>query len=478
MRTLHDNPTIETQENQSILKIFELQKTNQYKVGNTTANERRVKLDRLHKAIIQYRNDIKKALYDDFRKHPSEVDMTDIYPVISEIKHAKSHLSSWMKDQGVHTPLALLGSSSYIKYEPKGVVLIISPWNFPFNLTFGPFVSAIAAGNCVMIKPSEMTPHIAKVMHKIISEVFQTNEVALIEGGIEISTELLTLPFNHIFFTGAPSIGKVVMEAAAKNLASVTLELGGKSPTIVDESADIELAAKRITWAKLANNGQICIAPDYVYVYENQKEKFLSLVQKYIQQYYGNDAASEPSYNRIVNRRHFDRIKSYIEDAVSKGANIITGGQLKETENFIAPTVMTNVDKKSALMTNEIFGPILPVYTYNNLESLVEEIRSGEKPLALYIFSKSNKNINYILNNTRAGGGCINHCAVHFYNTNLPFGGSNNSGIGKSHGFEGFKSFSNGRGILRQHLPNALELLVPPFNTFKQKIIDLTIKYF
>lgn len=465
-------------EDLKIKEIFEAQKGNQYVIGNSNASERRAKLSKLHKTILHYRNDIKKALYDDFRKHPSEVDMTDIYPVISEIKHAKSHLAAWMKNQAVHTPLALLGSSSYIKYEPKGVVLIISPWNFPFNLTFVPFVSAIAAGNCVIIKPSEMTPHIATVMHKIVSEIFEPNEVALIEGGIETSTELLKLPFNHIFFTGAPSIGKVVMEAAAKNLTSVTLELGGKSPTIVDESADLELAAKRIALAKWANNGQICIAPDFVYVHESQSDKFLSLTQKYIQQFYGIDAATEPSYNRIVNRRHFDRIKSYIDDAVTKGANIITGGQLKETENFIAPTIMTNVDKKSSLMTNEIFGPVLPVYTYSKLEDVVEEIRSGEKPLALYIFSKSNKNTNYILNNTRAGGGCINHCGVHYYNTNLPFGGSNNSGIGKSHGFEGFKSFSNGRGILKQHIPNAIELLVPPFNSFKQKIIDLTIKYF
>lgn len=465
-------------EAQQIRAIFESQKTHQYAVGNTAAAERRAKISKLHNTILHYRNDIKKALFEDFRKHPSEVDMTDIYPVISEIKHAKSHLAAWMKDQSVHTPLALLGSSSYIKYEPKGVVLIISPWNFPFNLTFCPFISAIAAGNCVMIKPSEMTPNIAAVMHKIVAEVFETNEVALIEGGIETSTELLKLPFNHVFFTGAPSVGKVVMEAAAKNLTSVTLELGGKSPTIVDESADINLAAKRIAWAKLANNGQICIAPDYVYIHESQKEKFLSLTQNYIQQYYGNDAANEPSYNRIVNRRHFERIKSYIDDAVAKGARVISGGQTKENENYIAPTVMTNVDKNSSLMTNEIFGPVLPVYTFSTLGEVVEEIRSGEKPLALYIFSKNNKNINYILKNTRAGGGCINHCAVHYYNTNLPFGGSNNSGIGKAHGFEGFKSFSNARGILKQHVPNALELLVPPFNSFKQKIIDLTIKYF
>ena len=478
MTSLQDKPISDKTDSLTINKIFELQKGNQYNVGNSTVKERRAKLDRLHQAILKYRNDIKKALYDDFKKHSSEVDMTEIYPVTSEIKHAKSNLALWMRDQAIHTPLALLGSSSYIKYEPKGVVLIISPWNFPVNLTFCPLVSAIAAGNCVIIKPSEMTPHIATVMKKIVDEVFDENEVAMIEGGIDVSTELLKLPFNHIFFTGAPSVGKIVMAAAAKNLTSVTLELGGKSPTIVDETADIDMAARRITWSKFANNGQICIAPDYVYVHESKKEAFLTAVKKYIHQFYSDDATKESSYNRIVNSRHFDRLKGYIEDAVSKGAKIETGGQLSGTENYIAPTVMTRVDKSSSLMTNEIFGPIMPVFGFQRIEDVIQDINAQEKPLALYIFSKSSKNTNHIINNTRAGGGCINHCAVHYYNTHLPFGGSNNSGIGKAHGIEGFKSFSNSRGILKQNFTNALELLLPPFNNFKQKLIDLTIKYF
>ena len=296
---------------------------------------------------------------------------------------------------------------------------------------------------------------------------------------VKISTStLLKLPFNHIFFTGAPSVGKIVMAAAAKNLTSVTLELGGKSPTIVDETADIDMAARRITWSKFANNGQICIAPDYVYVHESKKEAFLTAVKKYIHQFYSDDATKESSYNRIVNSRHFDRLKGYIEDAVSKGAKIETGGQLSDTENYIAPTVMTRVDKSSSLMTNEIFGPIMPVFGFQHIEDVIQDINAQEKPLALYIFSKSSKNTNHIINNTRAGGGCINHCAVHYYNTHLPFGGSNNSGIGKAHGIEGFKSFSNSRGILKQNFTNALELLLPPFNDFKQKLIDLTIKYF
>lgn len=478
MTSLQDKPISDKTDSLTINKIFDLQKGNQYNVGNSTVKERRAKLDRLHQAILKYRNDIKKALYDDFKKHPSEVDMTEIYPVTSEIKHAKSNLALWMRDQAIHTPLALLGSSSYIKYEPKGVVLIISPWNFPVNLTFCPLVSAIAAGNCVIIKPSEMTPHIATVMKKIVDEVFDENEVAMIKGGIDVSTELLKLPFNHIFFTGAPSVGKIVMAAAAKNLTSVTLELGGKSPTIVDETADIDMAARRITWSKFANNGQICIAPDYVYVHESKKEAFLTAVKKYIHQFYSDDATKESSYNRIVNSRHFDRLKGYIEDAVSKGAKIETGGQLSGTENYIAPTVMTRVDKSSSLMTNEIFGPIMPVFGFQHIEDVIQDINAQEKPLALYIFSKSSKNTNHIINNTRAGGGCINHCAVHYYNTHLPFGGSNNSGIGKAHGIEGFKSFSNSRGILKQNFTNALELLLPPFNNFKQKLIDLTIKYF
>ena len=461
----------------SIKRIFDLQIRNQYEVGKSTSGERRAKIDKFHKTFIKYRIEIKEALYRDFKKHPAEVDMTEIYPVTSEIKHAKSQISNWMRDRSIHTPIALIGSSSYIKYEPKGVVLIISPWNFPINLTFCPLISAIAAGNNVIVKPSELTPHASAIMRKIVEEVFEESEVAVIEGGVEVSTELLRLPFNHIFFTGSPSVGKIVMEAAAKNLTSVTLELGGKSPTIVDETANIEIAAKRIAQGKFANNGQICIAPDYVYVHESKKELFLSALNTFIGQFYGDDPSKESSYNRIVNKRHLLRLQGYISDAVSKGAKIITGVKADKEENYIAPTIITGADKSSDLMNNEIFGPILPVFAYNQLDEVVNEIRSGEKPLAMYIFSSNSINIDYILNNTRAGGGCINHCAVHYYNTNLPFGGSNNSGIGKSHGIEGFKTFSNERGILKQNIPNALDLLVPPFNNFKQRLIDFTIKY-
>jgi aldehyde dehydrogenase (NAD+) len=459
-------------------RIFNLQKANQFKVANTTARERIAKLDKLHKAVLKYRPEIKDALYKDFRKHPSEVDLTEVYPVTSEIKHAKKDIRRWMRNHKVATPLALMGSSSYIKYEPKGVVLIIAPWNFPLNLTFGPLVCAIAAGNTVMIKPSEQTPHISNLMAKMISEIFNENEIAMVQGGIPTSTALLNLPFNHIFFTGAPSIGKIVMAAAAKHLTSVTLELGGKSPTIIDESANIDMAARRIAWGKFINNGQICIAPDYIFVHENKKQAFIDKVRSYLETFFSEDPSKTTSYARMVNNRHYQRVKGYFEDALDKGANIEAGGKFDGNQDYISPTVVTNVSKNSTLMTEEIFGPVLPVYGFTKIDEVIDEINSREKPLALYIYSSKKKNINHILDNTRAGGSCINHNAVHFFNTNLPFGGSNNSGIGKGHGWYGFEAFSNARGVFTQHIPNALEMLMPPYNDFKQKLIDFTIKYF
>lgn len=461
-----------------IQRLFDLQQKSQFKVANETASQRKAKLKKLHKAVLAYRPQIKEALYKDYRKHPSEVDLTEIYPVTSELKHAKRNIRRWTRAHRVATPLALLGSTSHIRYEAKGVVLIISPWNFPINLTLGPLVSAIAAGNTVIIKPSEHTPHASALMKKLVEEVFNEDEVALVEGGIATSTTLLNLPFNHIFFTGAPSVGKIVMKAAAKHLTSVTLELGGKSPTIVDETANIDAAARRIAWGKFLNNGQVCIAPDYVFVHKNKKADFIKATKKYIQQFYTEDASKTTSYARIVNEHHHRRVSSYVADAVEKGATIEVGGNFDSTQDYIAPTVVSNLPKDATLLQQEIFGPVMPVLEFTDIKEVIDTINSKEKPLALYIFSKSKKNINHILNNTRAGGSCINHSAVHFFNNELPFGGSNNSGIGKGHGWYGFQAFSNARGILKQHVPNALELLMPPYNNFKQRLIDLTIRFF
>tara|TARA_B110000090_G_scaffold209877_1_gene268413 strand:+ start:3595 stop:5019 length:1425 start_codon:yes stop_codon:yes gene_type:complete len=464
---------------EAITTIFNQQKENQYNVARQPISERRKKLKALKKAVeVTFRTAIQEALFKDMGKPKAEVDLTEIYPVTSEIKHTLSHLNAWTRKQSVPTPMAFMGSTSSIQHEPKGVCLIISPWNFPVNLTIAPLVSAIAAGNTVILKPSEMTPHISAVMKEMITTLFKEDEVAIIEGAIQTSTDLLTLPFNHIFFTGAPSIGKIVMAAAAKHLTSVTLELGGKSPTIIDETAAIKTAAKRIAWGKFVNAGQVCIAPDYLYVHESKQEQLVAEFKKIIQEFYGEGANNSVNYTQIVNTSHKGRVGEMITEAKAQGATVACGGAIDADTNYIEPTILTNVSMDSKVMQNEIFGPILPIIPYKNISEVIDTINSKEKPLALYIYSKSNKNINNILTNTRAGGSCINNNAVHFFNNNLPFGGSNNSGIGKSHGYFGFQEFSNARGVLKQHIPGALEMLMPPYTNFKEKMINLTIKWF
>ena len=459
--------------------LFIRQKDSQYKIGNTTYKERVKKLNALKKAVeITYKEKIRQALYDDFKKPFTETDLTEIYPVVSEIKFVKSNLKDWMSRQKVETPMALLGSSSWYNFEPKGVCLVISPWNFPLNLTFGPLVSAIAAGNTVILKPSEMTPHISKVMAERVKDIFEDNEVALLEGEVEVSQELLKLPFNHIFFTGSPNVGKIVMKAAAEHLTSVTLELGGKSPTIIDETANLKSTAKKIAWGKFINNGQICVSPDYLLVKESIKDNFVNELKQQVKAFYTEEASKSESYSRIVNNRHFDRLVNHLEDAKKHNAIFEMGGKSKSEDNFIEPTVISNLPENASLLQDEIFGPILPIKTYKTNEEVINYINSKEKPLALYIYSKHKKTINDIIKNTRAGSTCINNNVVQYSNHNLPFGGSNNSGIGKSHGFFGFQEFSNKRSVMKQHTKGSIEFLFPPYTNLKQKIVDLTIKWF
>jgi len=460
------------------INVFNKQKQHQLKIGNSTYKERVNKLFKLKVAIEKtYKDKIQKALYKDFKKPFLETDLTEIYPIVSEIKHVKSHLKSWMRNQKVATPLTLLGSTSWIKHEPKGVCLIISPWNFPLNLTFGPLISAIAAGNTVIIKPSEITPNISSVMSEIIADLFDESEIAIIEGEVDTSKELLKLPFNHIFFTGAPEIGKIVMKAAAEHLTSVTLELGGKSPTIIDETANIKGAAKKIVWGKFLNNGQICVSPDYLLVHENIKENLVNEMKLQIEKFYSKDPSTSQSYCRIVNERHFNRLKDHLIDAKKNDAIFEFGGNFDIQDKYIQPTIISNLPKNATLLKEEIFGPILPIITYKSIQNATEYINSKDKPLALYIYSKNKKNINYIINNSRAGTTCINNNVVQYSNHNLPFGGSNNSGIGKSHGKFGFEAFSNKRAVLKQHTKGITELLFPPYNDTKQKLIDFTIKW-
>lgn len=461
----------------ALRRLFEKQRAHQYEVARTTAVERIAKLKQLKEAILQRREAIQEAMYADFKKPAAEVDLTEIYAITTEIKHTSRHLRRWMARHKVGTPLPFLGSRSWVHYEPKGVCLIISPWNFPMQLALGPLVSAIAAGNTAIVKPSEHTPHTSAVVREIVEAVFLPEEVSVVEGAVETATALLELPFNHIFFTGAPAIGKIVMKAAAKNLASVTLELGGKSPTIVDETADLKTAVRRIAWGKFLNSGQICIAPDYLFVHESRKDEFVRLMADQLRALYGENAAASDAYNRMVNHRHFERVQEYLEDATAKGATVEIGGKLEAAEDYIEPTVVSNVPEEAQLMQEEIFGPVLPILTFQDIEETIDFINAKEKPLALYIYSKSKRNIRRIMQDTRAGGTCINNNDIHFMQPNLPFGGSNNSGIGKSHGWYGFEAFSNARAVYQQHLPGSLELLMPPYTKWKQRIIDFTIKW-
>jgi aldehyde dehydrogenase (NAD+) len=452
-------------------RIYEAQQRNRAAVGATTAAQRIEKLRRLHDALFARRDEIRQAMWADYRKPAGEVDLSEIYPVAGEARHAIRHLRRWMKPRRVGGRLALFGSTSRIHYEPKGVVLIISPWNFPFNLTLGPLVSAIAAGNCAILKPSELTPESTACMRRILADLFDENEVAVVEGDAAVAEALLQRKFDHIFFTGSPAIGRLVMKAAAEQLTSVTLELGGKSPVIVDAKADPAEAAKKVAWGKFYNSGQVCIAPDYVLVHESVRAPFLAELETAI------DALGDASRGIIVNERHAARLKRLFDSAVEGGAEIVRGGSFRDRE--IEPTVLAGVPSDAAVMREEIFGPILPVLTYRMLDEALEIIAAREKPLVLYVFSRERRIVKRILAQTSAGGTVINDTMVHFYQLNLPFGGVGQSGFGRSHGFAGFEAFSNARGVLDQRLRfGPIQLIYPPYTgKWKKRFIELTVRW-
>jgi aldehyde dehydrogenase (NAD+) len=462
-----------------LINSHKILKENVSQLKLTTYSERIHKLKKLKENILSNRDNIKDALNKDFRKNESEVDLTEVFPVIQEINHTIKNLRKWMKDKYVKTPLTLLGSKSYIKYEAKGLVLIITPWNFPINLTFVSLVNAISAGNTVMIKPSEITDFTSKIIKKIVDETFNKNEVYTILGGSDIAEKVLKLKFNHILFIGSPTIGKIVMKAASKHLASVTLELGGKSPTVIDEEVDLKSTAKRIAWAKFINNGQVCIAPDYILINKKLKDKFLKLLIENIKKLYSENPKTSKNYCRVVNRRHFLRLSNLIEDAKKNNGKIHFGGEKDIDQLFIEPTILTDISEKSKIHKEEIFGPVLPIYDYNDLDEAINFINNKNKPLALYIYSKNEKNVSKIINETSSGGVCINHSTLHYSNYHLPFGGVNNSGSGRCHGIYGFKEFSNPKSIFKQLVKiSPTDIIIPPYSRFKKKIINLMIKYF
>ncbi len=463
--------------NESINKVFAAQQKHALELRKSTYKERLAILKRFETVFNNSHDKLYAAANADYGKTEAEVDLSEIFAIRTELAHIKSNLKRWMRPKKVLPTLTTFGTSSKIVIEPKGVCLVISPWNYPYNLTFGPMLTAIAAGNTVIIKPSELTPNMSAVMRELIEETFETHEVAIFEGDYTVSEHLTSLPFDHIFFTGSPGVGKIVMAAAAKHLTSVTLELGGKSPTIVDETANLKKAARNTVWGKFTNNGQTCIAPDYLFVHESVKDTFVELLKENIQSLYGDKEAikANPDYCRIVNARHFERVNGLLNNAVEKGASLINGGLTDSSQNFIAPTVLDNVAQDSKILEEEIFGPLLPVMTYTNLDEVISYINAKPKPLALYIYSSNNSNIDKVLTETSSGDAVINHNMLQFLHPNLPFGGVNNSGIGKAHADYGFKAFSHERSVLRDRF-STTHMFYPPYTPKVKKMIKQTIK--
>ncbi|MES2591216.1 MAG: aldehyde dehydrogenase family protein [Bacteroidota bacterium] len=448
-----------------IQRIFEAQKHNQLSVKLGSVNERKAKLKKLKAAINANESTIFEALKKDLRKNEFESAVFEVFFIYAEIDFAIKNLSVWMRPLEVSANLVNLMTQSHIIYEPKGISLIIAPWNYPFQLLMSPLVSAIAAGNCCVLKPSEVAAATSEVVAKLIRGIFTEDEIAVVEGDAQVSKELLALPFNHIFFTGSTQIGKVVMEAASKHLSTVTLELGGKSPVIIDQQADLKKAASKIVWGKLANSGQTCIAPDYVFVHESQQEQLIQLLKEAIEKkYFNNGHLNKEDYGKIVSEGHFKRIKNLVDDAVKKGAQLKIGGTFDESDRTIHPTVITNITQDALIMQEEIFGPVLPVLTYKNISEVIDYINKNHKPLALYIFSDKKRQIENILNQTSSGGVCVNDVMIHISNPELSFGGVNHSGMGGSHGFHGFKAFSHERSVMYQSkLVDIGKMIYPPY---------------
>jgi len=432
-------------------RTFALQQAQQWVTKSATAEQRKEKLRKLKSAVEAHGDQIVAAVKQDTRKPENEIRVTELLNVIANIERNINNLEDWMKPVEV-PPSQNKNDKAKIVYEARGVCLILGPWNFPLGLVMGPLAAAIAAGNCCMVKLTDLCPATARVAAKIVREAFEEKEVALFEGGVDVATALLELPFNHIFFTGSTRVGKLVMAAAAKHLATVTLELGGKSPVIVDDDADVKKVGGDLAAAKQFNGGQACISPDYVFIKEHQKDALVEEFRAKVRQnlYRDDGSIKKESIAQIVNAQNFGRIKKLFDDAVAKGAKIAVGGTLEEADRTIHPTLLTDVTPDMLIMQEEIFGPVVPVLTYRNIDDVIAYISSRPKPLALYIYSNSQNNIEKLLSRTSSGGVTINGFFSHYLENQLPFGGVNQSGMGSYHGVFGFRTFSHERAVYIQ----------------------------
>ena len=454
-----------------IEKIVKKQKTF-FMTGKTKeVKYRKEALKKLKQKIIELEPEINQALKADLNKSETESYMAETGMVLSELSYAIKHIKQWSKEKKVRTPLSQFHGKSYYFYEPYGVTLIISPWNYPFMLALDPLIGAIAAGNCCIIKPSEYAPNTAKIMKKMIEDIFPSEYITVIEGGVEETTQLLKQRLDYIFFTGSVSVGKIIMKVASEKLIPVTLEVGGKSPCIVDETADLSLTAKRILFGKILNAGQTCVAPDYLLVQKDVKERLIKELEKNIAKFLGENLLKNQDYVKMINQKQFDRMKELLKDQ-----KIIFGGNIDEANQKIELTLIDEPSLDSKVMQEEIFGPILPILSFDKIEEAIDFIRQREKPLALYLFTKNRKVEEKVKTEVSFGGGCINDTIIHLASNHLGFGGVGNSGMGNYHGKRSFTTFSHEKSIVKKYTWIDLPMRYMPYTKTKEKIIKIFLK--
>lgn len=433
-------------------------------------NFRLTALKKLHAVIEEYEEKIYESLYRDLHKSRFESYLSDVGIVKQELRFHLKHLKSWIKPKRVRTPLVHFLSSSYRYSEPFGLVLIVAPWNYPVNLQLTPLVGAISAGNCVVLKPSKHSSNTSALIEEMITKTFDEEYISVFQGGREVNQALWNEKFDYIFYTGNPPVGKIVMEAASKNLIPVTLELGGKSPCIVENDAKIEYTGRRIVWGKFLNAGQTCIAPDYLLVNKKVKDELIDVLKKYIKEFYGDNPEESPDFARIINDSHFERLTGLM-----KNGSIIAGGETKKESHYIAPTIIDNITADDPIMKEEIFGPLLPILEYESLEEAIAFVNSRPKPLVLYFFSENRKNQKLILKQTTSGDICFNDTIIHFGNPHLPYGGVGNSGMGNYHGKTTFDTFSHKKSIIKKSNLFDLKIRYAPYKG-KIKLIKFFMK--
>ncbi|WP_141336398.1 aldehyde dehydrogenase [Paenibacillus sp. tmac-D7] len=457
---------------QSVEQMILEQKKYFYSGATKDIEFRKEQLIKLKTAIQTNEKEIIDALYKDLRKSEFEAYATEVGLVLNSISHMIKHIDKWVRPIQVKTPLQFQPGKSFIVRDPYGVVLIIGPFNYPFQLVIEPLLGAIIGGNTAIIKPSELSIHTTAIIKKIVEEIFEEKYIRIVEGEKELVQQLIHAPFDYIFFTGSIEVGKIVMRAAAERLTPISLELGGKSPVIVDETANLGIAAKRIIWGKFTNAGQSCVAPDYLFVHASIYEKFIEKLKKTIEQYYGENPQKSPDFGRIINERHFQRIEQVLE----ADAHLITfGGQKDISDLYMAPTLLEGVTWESKVMESEIFGPILPIMKYTDITQAIHEIRQLTKPLAAYLFSENEQAVQFFLQELPFGGGSINDTMSHVGNVYLPFGGVGSSGMNVYHGKASYESFTHPKSILKRSSKLASDLSYPPYKE-KVKIVRKIIK--